>query len=461
VAVGGIVAIAIAMLAYVLFLDGGGGYTVRMRLINAQQLVNGNLVELGGVKVGTVTGRKITPDGRAEIEMKIDDDHAPLREGTSAILRSGSLSSVANRYIELHLPSENQAGKDIPDGGFIRDGDVTTGVELDQFFQLFDKPTRRALQGFYRGNYAIYRGRGEEANRGWKYLNPSLAGSTALFHELSKDVPVLENFLVSSSRFVTALADRREHLTPLVGNLNKTLRALALEKVALAEVIQRFPDFMRQANTTNVNLRAALDDVDPFVKASKPVAKKLRPFLAQLRPFTHEARPTLRNLSNILRRAGPLNDLTELNRTYPALAQIAVETRERNGKDRKGAFPELTTALTKSAPIVAHGRPYTVDLLGWFDDFSTTGSYDALGSFSRVTTYVNALSFQNGLAQLIPAADRGAALKAVLQADEYRRCPGAADDPAADKSNVWSADEQKQLECDEADRATGPKGGNP
>jgi len=163
-------------------------------------------------------------------------------------------------------------------------------------------------------------------------------------------------------------------------------------------------------------------------------------------------------LSNILRRAGPLNDVTELNRTYPALAQIAVETRKRNGKDRRGAFPELTTALTKSAPIVAHGRPYTVDLLGWFDDFSTTGAYDALGSFSRVTTYVNALSVENSVPQLIPAANRGAALKAALQAAEFKRCPGAADDPAPDKSNVWSADEQKILDCREADRATGPKG---
>jgi phospholipid/cholesterol/gamma-HCH transport system substrate-binding protein len=451
---------AVVLVAYLLFFDGGGGYRVKLEFLNAQQLVYGNLVERGGVQVGSVTKRSITDDGRALIEIKMNEGQPRLREGTRAIIRQGSLSSVANRYIELHLPPEDQAGDEIPDGGTIGSDKTTTGVEIDQFFNTFDRPTRRALQGFYRGNYANYKGRGVEANRGWKYLNPSLAGSASLFRELSKDTPVLENFLVNSSRFVTALSERQEELSPLVSNLNKTTRALRLEKEALAEAIERFPDFMRQANTTYVNLRAALDDVDPFVEASKPVARKLRPYLAQLRPFANEAKPTIRDLSQILRRTGEFNDLTELNRTYPALAEIAVETRERNGKERPGAFPQLTRALTDSAPIVAHGRPYTVDLVGWFDDFSTTGAYDALGSFSRVQTFVNALS-QQLYGGVIPREQRGAALKQLLQTGEFKRCPGASEFPAPDNSNVWSAEEMKELDCLEEDRAVGPRASNP
>ena len=65
--------------------------------------------------------------------------------------------------------------------------------------------------------------------------------------------------------------------------------------------------------------------------------------------------------------------------------------------NRRGAFPEMSQALTDSAPIVAHGRPYTTDLFGWFDDFSHTGAYDALGSFCRVQTYFNAFTVSEGL----------------------------------------------------------------
>jgi phospholipid/cholesterol/gamma-HCH transport system substrate-binding protein len=452
----GAVLVAILLAAYVLFLN-GGAYSVRLQAINAQQLVNGNLVELAGVKVGTVTDRRISDDGQAEIQIEIDEDHAPLRRGTTAIIRQGSLSSVANRYIELHLPSEDDAGPDIPDGGVLPSSATTTGVELDQFFNMFDRPTRKALRGFYRGNYLNYRGRGVQANRGWRYLHPSLAGSAALFNELSRDAPVLENFLVSSSRFVTALSERQETLSPLVSNLNRTVRALALEKAALGEVLERFPDFMRTANTTYVNLRATLDDLDPFVEASKPVARKLRPYLAQLRPFANEARPVFRNLSALLGREGSLNDIRDLNNTYPALARIAVETHRRNGKDRPGAFPQLADALNKSAPIVAHGRPYTVDLFGWFDDFSHTGAADALGSFSRVQTYVNTFTLQSGVPVEIAPEERGTVLKDLLKLQQYKRCPGASEEPAPDGSNVWSAEEQEELDCVEAHRAVGPK----
>ena len=48
---------------------------------------------------------------------------------------------------------------------------------------------------------------------------------------------------------------------------------------------------MRRANTTFVNLRTALDDVDPLVEASKPVAQRLGPFLSQARAFAADAEP--------------------------------------------------------------------------------------------------------------------------------------------------------------------------
>ena len=97
---------------------------------------------------------------------------------------------------------------------------------------------------------------------------------------------------MDSSQLVTALAERRDDLSGLIGNLNDTTRALGNQKLALAESIERLPPFMRRANTTFVNLRAALDDVDPLVDASKPVAKQLAPFLTEARGFAADAEPT-------------------------------------------------------------------------------------------------------------------------------------------------------------------------
>ena len=340
-------------------------------------------------------------------------------------------------------------------------------MDIDQFFNIFDPPTRRAIQDFYKGGQRQYAGRGKQANRGLLYLNPQLAASSRLFERLRAEPPVLERFLVDSSRFVTSLSERRDDLSALIGNLNSTTRALGGQKTALAEAIGRLPPFMRQANTTYVNLRATLDELDPFVEASKPTARKLRPYLAELRPFAREAVPTVRRLRRVVRRPGRDNDLLELQRTYPPLADITLTEKRRSidfGTGRKdvgetrGAFPELSEALRDSTPILAQGRPYTTDFVGWFDDFSHTGAYDALGSFSRAQLYFNAFSVDDGLptGDLIPPAQRGELFKQVARTRQLKRCPGAAEEPASDGSNVLSAEEREQLDCNEADRATGP-----
>jgi phospholipid/cholesterol/gamma-HCH transport system substrate-binding protein len=446
----------VALLALILF-GGGGGYTVKARFLNAAQLVKGNVVDVGGTDAGVVKDFDVTSDGQAEVELQIDDKYAPLRQGTRAQIRAAGQTSVSGRYVQLMLPPENEAGGEIPDGGQIGIDRTTTNVDIDQFFNIFDRPTRRALQNFYKGGNRQYAGRGRQANAGLLYLSPQLRQSSRLFRELTYEDPVLERFLVNSSRFVTALANRRDDLAALIGNLNSTTRALGSQKAALAELVGRLPPFLRQANTTYVNLRATLDELDPFVRASKPVARKLRPYLAELRPFAREAVPTVRNVRRLIRAPPADNDLTELNRTYPGLEEIALLTRRRNGADRRGAFPELSEALRKSAPIVAHGRPYTTDFLGWFDDFSHTGAYDALGSVSRSQQYFNAFTVTNGVPTggLIPLPDRAAAFRNVARLRQTKRCPGASEEPAPDGSNVFSADEQKQLDCRDSDRATG------
>lgn len=446
----------VAILALVLF-GGGGGYTVKARFLNAAQLVKGNVVDVGGTNGGLVKGFHITPDGQAEVEIEVDDKYAPLRRGTRAQIRAAGQTSVSGRYVQLMLPPENEAGGDIPDGGVIEVDHTTTNVDIDQFFSIFDRPTRRALQNFYKGGQRQYVGRGRQANAGLLYLSPQLRQSSRLFRELRYQDPVLERFLVDSSRFVTALSERRDDLAALIENLNKTTRAFGNEKGALAELIGRLPPFLRQANTTYVNLRGTLDQLDPFVEASKPVAKKLRPYLAQLRPFAREAVPTVRDVRRLIRTPKADNDATELNRTYPGLEEIALLARKRNGSERRGAFPEMREAFRGSAPIVAHGRPYTTDFVGWFDDFSHTGVYDALGSISRSQQYFNAFSVVNGVpvGSPIPGPDRAAAFRNVAKLRQVKRCPGASEEPAPDGSNVLSTQEQQELDCRESDRATG------
>ena len=437
---------AAVLVAVLLFGGGGPSYTVSADFLNAGQLVNGNPVQTGGVPIGSVKDIDITDEGQAVIEFTVDDDHSPLPVGTHATIRQYSQSGVANRYIDLSYPPEAQShGQTIDDGGHIGSDDTTTAVDLDELFNTLDPKTRKALQGFFKGQARQFAGVGKQANVGFQYLNPALSTSSRFFNELTKDTPALERFLVDSSELVTALAEKRDDLSSLISQLGTTTNALASQKTALAESITALPPFMRQANTTFLNLRSALDEVDPLVEASKPVAKQLEPFLQDARALVADAEPTVRDLSITIDRTGRDNDLIDLLKQFPKLADLAVVTEQRTAAPggrsvdvgvTKGTLPESTEAFTNAAPEIAFGRPYTTDFFGWFDDFSTTGAgFDALGATAR--------------GHLVFTETLGG-----TSAGHFQRCPGSAEPALPDGSNVLTPEEQAELECKEEDRAS-------
>ena len=447
-------AVAVALVVVALALLQGHSYTVSALFQNAGQIVTGDHVMIAGAPVGSVDKVAITDDGQAKITFSLDQPYTPLRQGTRAIIRQASLSGIANRYIELRLPPYRQGAPAIPDGGVLDTSHTTTIVELDQLFDTFDAKTRESLKEFIRGFGTEFQGVASQANAGFQYLNPSISTSSAVFRELNSDTPMLAGFLDDTARFADAVASRGDQLTSLIHNLDLTTRALGDQAIPLSEAIQRLPAFMRQSNTTFVDLRSALDDVDPLVNASKPAALKLQVLLPELIAFAQDARPTLTGLDTVLNRPG--QDLPALLRTLGPLASAALDTQHVNGADRPGSFAENEQALNASAPIIAFGRPYTPDMFGWFRDFGITGNYDAIGSFARAHSYINAFAYVNGTPQLLPITSRASNFQAIAKTGQYRRCPGAADAPAADGSNVWSPAEQQALDCTESARAVAP-----
>jgi phospholipid/cholesterol/gamma-HCH transport system substrate-binding protein len=437
-----LLALAIAVWVFLLRED---GYTVHVRFQAATNVVKGNLVQVGGRKVGVIENIALTPDGQADLRLRIDDEHvAPLREGTKATLRIASLSGSANRYVDLRIPPAG--GRPIDEGGVIQANDTTSAVEIDQLFDMFDEDTRKGLRGFIRGQANQWRGEGDRANAGWEYVNPALVSAQRLFSELNYDSQVLREFVVNSSELVTDVADRRDDLAALVDNLADTMGAIAREEQNLERTINEVPPFLRRANSTFVDLRAALDDLEPAVEASKPAAPRLRRLLGELRPFAREAVPTVRDLSALVRRDGRDNDLIDLARTVPPLRDIAIGPVQRNGKERPGGFETSTESLKGQRPHLAYFRPYSVDFTAWLDDFSHSGIYDANGSASRVATSVNAFAAVGAQLKLIPEELRQEVTNAITRSGQNNRCPGAMERPAADGSNPWKPTED--FNCD-------------
>ena len=460
------VAVALALVAaaaiagYLMFVDTGGDYTVRARFQNAGQVVRGGLVEIAGQKVGTVKRLRLTDDGTAELELAIDDEWAPLPEGTHAQIRQFGLSGPASRYIDLRYPRDKEEADDLADGAVIEQSDTTSNVDLDEIFTIFDKDTREGLRRVFRGSNRQYAGQAQNTNRGLLYLDPALVSASRLFRELNRDTGDLERFITESSGLVGDLADRREDLAGLISNLSDTAGAIARPRGpggdgALGEAIRDLPDFMRQANTTYVNLRATLDDLDPLVTEFKPVAKRLVPYTAEVRALVQDLDPAVRDLSVITTRRGPDNDLIDLSRRTLPLRDIAVGPVRRNGAEREGTLPATAEALASTTPRLAFARPYSFDFTGWLDDFSHTGNVDALGGFSRAGSHVSAFSFKTGLLQPIAPAARAQEIMDVANTNERNKCPGAGErDSYGDGSTPWKP--APDFNCDETQKPLGP-----
>ncbi|HYH60921.1 MAG TPA: MlaD family protein [Solirubrobacterales bacterium] len=474
VAILAIVAVAVFL---VMFVGGDDEYEVTAEFQNASQLVTGNQVMVGGLAAGSVKTIELGEDGEAIVTFTVNEDFAPLPRGTTATIRQGSLSSVAGRQVQLTLPP--RGGEDlgeIEDGGTMTQAETVSSVDLDQIFNTLDVETVKDFKEVITGFRDSYEGVTKQANEGARYFNPLLSTSRRVFAELNRSPENLESLIVDTAALSSLLAERRDDLSALIVNASDALGAIGRQRQALTSAINQLPGFIRQANTTFVNLRATLDDVDPLVAASMPVADRLGPFFAEFRAAAADAVPTIRDLDAIVRRKGKSNDLVELTRLQVPLAKAGVGTGLPNcGGDpttddydppaadenfSQGALGEAVCALTNSNPQLATLRAYTPELVGWFDGFSTSGLFDASGPLGRIATTFNFFSpGDSGIPDLLSPVDIDDSSEAGFEAAGFdigndARCPGANErDPGDDSTPFTDGD---TLRCDEEQVPVGP-----
>ena len=433
--------LAVVAVVAIIVLSSGGGAQYKLIFQNAGQLVKGDDVQIGGRRVGGVDDILLTDDNQAEVVVTVDKPYAPLHEGTTATIRLTSLSGVANRYIAL-APGPNNA-PEIADGGRLGVEQTTSVVDLDQLFNTLDPRTRKGLQQYIQGSAAQYEGQGRNVNLSGRYFNPFLSTTDQLVKEVARDQVTLERAIVAGASVTGALAERAPQLTSLVTNLNGMMGAIAAENASLSQALGVLPDTLRQGNSTFVDLRSTLDDLDPLLQASKPAAAVLPRFFSQLRPLLNESTPVFEDFSQIVSQPGAFNDATDAVQHLPQLQRIGSQ-----------AFSSSITAMRKGQPVIDFLRPYSPDLVGWFRDFGqSAANYDANGHYARTLPILGIFRYlANGSGGSLEPVGPSQRL-AGLTSGFTRRCPGAASQPRPDGSNPYAP---AGFDCDPSDVLSGP-----
>jgi phospholipid/cholesterol/gamma-HCH transport system substrate-binding protein len=438
------IAVVVIALAVILF-SGGGGHKYTLLFQNASQLVPDNQVLIGGQPVGSVESIGLTDDNLAEVKISSEQE---LHEGTTAVIRATSLSGVANHYVSISPGPNNRPvlGEDATLGL----SSTTTPADLDQLFNTFPPAVRRGLERFIKGSASIYAGRGPDANRAYKYFGPGLNRTNAFVGELNSDQRLFERFVISTAKLSTAIAGRGGQLSSAISNASTAFEAISRQNAAFDRTLRQLPPVFRQANTTFVNLRAALDDLDPLVETAKPATKDLAPWLAELRPVVSKAVPVFKNLRLTVRRPGKANDSAELLADLPSVQRQSSK-----------AFPHAEKAIGDFQPNLNFARAYVPDIFNGFGKVgAATGYYDGNGHYARIS-----------FADLNIFSYNGSELKAITPAEQYdafggsagvkRRCPGGGTQPAADASNPFveppfSGSGVTSSECNPSDLPPGP-----
>ena len=260
-AVGALVA-AVLVVGWLLFFR-GGGTEYELRFANAGQLVKGDDVQVGGRRIGSVE-----VDLADRRQPGRDQDHGRgrasrrctrARRRSSAPPRSRASPTATSRSRRARTTRRSSTRARV-----LAHDKTTSIVDLDQLFNTFDPKTRKGLQEFIQGcatstarqGRAGQRGRASTSTRRWprraRLVNEVVARPGSRSRASSQ----------TRTRRCGRSPSRRGDLTDLVANANTTAAAIGDENVALRRRSALLPGTLRQANTTFVNLRATLDDLD-------------------------------------------------------------------------------------------------------------------------------------------------------------------------------------------------------
>ena len=275
------------------------------------------------------------------------------------MIRLTSLSGIANRYIALTpAPELGQGARRRRDAAGRLDHRRRRPRPALQHARPGDA---QGPAGRHPGLRDAVRRQGQAGRRVGRVLQPvPVDVAPARQPARPQDEATLTDFIVNSSRAVTAVAERRDDLAALVGNTQHDGgRDRARERRARRRRSALLPTTLRRANTTFVNLRSTLDDLDPLVAASKPATKDLAPFLRELRPLVPAREPTIHDLrlaASAQRR--PTTTWSTRRASCPACSASPARPSRTRGR-----------RCVKSQPVLEFIRPYAPELTGWFHDF--------------------------------------------------------------------------------------------
>ncbi|MDX6688699.1 MAG: phospholipid/cholesterol/gamma-HCH transport system substrate-binding protein [Solirubrobacteraceae bacterium] len=351
---------------------------------NAARLVAGNEVREGGFRIGQVTRIAPVPGSRsgAQLTLSLDRSAAPIPADSTIKIRPRS--ALGLKYVEL---VRGRSSRELPDGATISVAAGAVGPELDDFFSIFDDPTRMNVERNLDYLGTALAGRGNDVNR-------SLGALPELFGDLPPVMRTLSNPDTRLARLVHETGDATRILAPLSDTLARgftsmagTFEALSRDPQALKETIARSP------GTLDEGIRS-LPDTRPFLSDLAGISDEVRGTARELRASLPSINRALAAGTPVLRRTPQFTD--KLEGTLRALRDLARSpTTDVTLAGLTDTMRTLNPTLRYVGPHVTVCNAFTYSWTVFSDHISEE---DATGTLQRIQVKQVSLTQPNSLA---------------------------------------------------------------
>jgi virulence factor Mce-like protein len=269
-------------------------YNLKARVPNADALVKGNEVRIGGVRVGIV--KKVVPiqleDGQvaAELSLSLDKNAEPLPVDSTITVRPKS--ALGLKFLQV-TPGDSKkgfkAGETIPVSA-----STPEPVDIDEFFDMFDEPTRKAIRQNLAGFGNALAGRGPQLNEAIGALRRAAVSGQPVLRKIVEPSSNFAGFWRALEDFSAAVAPVAETQGSLFVALDRTFGAFArVSRPFIQETISKSPPTLDEVNADLPAIRPFLRDTGRFFTALRPGVKALAKTSPVIAESLHAGVPVL------------------------------------------------------------------------------------------------------------------------------------------------------------------------
>jgi virulence factor Mce-like protein len=294
----GAVALLVTLIAVFLAYTANGGLPfvptreLKVDIGDGSNLVPGNDVLEGGHRIGFVFAmqpvRVASGATGAQLTLKLSQNQGKIPVDSTVDVRLRTV--LGSKYVDLVKGRSQQA---FPDGGTLPIAQTDVPVQLDQVFNIFNPPTRLAVQQNLQGFGDTFAARGGDLNTTIQALPALLQHLQPVAAYLSAPSTQLTRFFDSLNGFTGAVAPVSGTLASLFGDAATTFQAISSNPANLEATIARSPSTLAVSTDSLRTQQPFLVDLTTFGGFLSPATSSLRAALPDINPAIEAGSRTL------------------------------------------------------------------------------------------------------------------------------------------------------------------------